>query len=202
MAKPGWLTVNPMSGSGNKTLNNSASAHTGRVARVGTVTITGKDIAEAVTYRVTQSPLAEYVQFTDGSSMSVEKAGGKITIAGKSNSQKLTFSWVGSVADVNIPSSYTAAGAVTTNGEAIADDPGASAEYDFSIQLELPENDTVSAISRVLKVTADGSQYAQISIDQAAGDPTLSINVTEITIPQDGSTVTVNVESNTSWTVA
>ena len=41
MAKPSWLNLNPSTGSGNGTIANSASAHTGRTARTGTVTITG-----------------------------------------------------------------------------------------------------------------------------------------------------------------
>lgn len=41
MAKPNWLVVNPSTGSGNGTISNSSSEHTGRVARTGTVTVTG-----------------------------------------------------------------------------------------------------------------------------------------------------------------
>lgn len=37
--KPSWLTVSPMSGSGNDTLQNTASVHTGRLVRTGTVTV-------------------------------------------------------------------------------------------------------------------------------------------------------------------
>lgn len=54
----------------------------------------------------------------------------------------------------------------------------------------------------MLKVTANGGQSAQITIKQAVGDATLSVEPTEITIPQDGSAVSVNVTSNTSWTVS
>ena len=45
-------------------------------------------------------------------------------------------------------------------------------------------------------------QAAQIAIKQAAGDATLSVSPAEITIPQSGSAVSVNVTSNTSWTAA
>ena len=51
-------------------------------------------------------------------------------------------------------------------------------------------------------VTANGGQAVQISIVQAAGDARLFVNPTEITIPQDGSSVSVQVTSNTSWTVS
>lgn len=201
MAKPSWLQISPTSGSGNGTISNSASEHTGRVARTGTVTVTGSGVSTPATYAVTQTPKEEFASFNNGASMSVNKDGGTVTIVGKSNSSKLTFAWVGS-SDVSLPKTYTAAGSSATSGSAITGDPGAAAQFDFNIELEFPENDTIDDILRTLKVTANGGQSAQIAINQAAGDATLSVTPTEITIPQDGSAVSVSVESNTSWTVS
>lgn len=202
MAKPSWLTVSPTTGSGDGTINNSASVHTGRVQRTGTVTVQGSGIASPATYTVVQEPKGEFVSFTDGTSMAIDKSGGTVTITGTSNSAKLTFSWVGSGADVSLPDTYSANGATTSNGAAITGDPGASNQFAFSLTLTVPENETVSTVTRVLKVTASGGQYAQISMEQAAGDPTLSLSTDSITIPQDGTAVSVTVTSNTSWTVS
>ena len=66
MAKPSWLIISPASGSGNGTISNSAAAHTGRVARQGTVTVTGAGVAQPVTYAVTQEAKAEFASFDDG----------------------------------------------------------------------------------------------------------------------------------------
>lgn len=201
--KPSWLTTTPNQGSGNGSIANSASAHTGRVARTGTVTVTGVGVASPQTYQVTQSPKSEFVSFNDGSEASAPKDGGNVTIQGKSNSKKLTFAWVGSVPDVTIPSNYQANGTSTANGAEIANDPGATAEYDFSLQLNFPENDNVEEITRTLKVTAEGGQTTQIAINQAAGDATLQLSESEITLPQAGTpSVSVNVTSNTTWTVS
>ena len=201
--KPSWLTTTPNQGSGNGSIANSASAHTGRVARTGTVTVTGVGVASPQTYQVTQSPKSEFVSFNDGSEASAPKDGGNVTIQGKSNSKKLTFAWVGSVPDVTIPSNYQANGTSTANGAEIANDPGATAEYDFSLQLNFPENDDVEEITRTLKVTAEGGQTTQIAINQAAGDATLQLSESEITLPQAGTpSVSVNVTSNTTWTVS
>lgn len=201
MAKPSWLSVTPTSGSGNGTISNSSSAHTGRVKREGVVTVQGSGVATAATYKVIQTPKAEYVSFDNGSEMAVEKSGGNVTITGKSNSSKLSFSWVGT-SDVTLPSKYEAAGEQTSNGTAITGDPGATAEYEYNVTLNVPANTTIDSITRVLKVTANGGQYAQISLVQSAGDAYLSVAPTEITIPQDGSAVSVTVTSNTSWTVS
>lgn len=201
MAKPSWLSVTPTSGSGNGTISNSSSAHTGRVKREGVVTVQGSGVATAATYKVIQTPKAEYVSFDNGSEMAVEKSGGNVTITGKSNSSKLSFSWVGT-SDVTLPSKYEAAGEQTANSTAITGDPGATAEYEYNVTLSVPENTSIGSITRVLKVTANGGQYAQISLVQSAGDAFLSVAPTEITIPQDGSAVSVTVTSNTSWTVS
>lgn len=202
MAKPSWLTTTPTTGSGNGTISNSASPHTGRVARTGTVTVTGTGVATPATYSVSQSPLAEFVSFDNGAEMSAPKAGGTVTVTGKSNSSKLTFSWAGGVSDVTIPTSYTAGGNTATNGSAITGDPGATAQFNFSISLTFPANATIDEITRSLIVTDNAGDTAQIAIVQAAGDATLSVSPTEIVIPQAGTAQSVTVTSNTSWSVS
>lgn len=202
MAKPSWLNTTPTSGSGNGTISNSANEHTGRVARTGTVTVTGVGVSSPSTYQVTQSPKAEFVSFDDGAEMSAPKLGGAVTVTGKSNSQKLTFKWSGSVLDVTIPETYTANGSSANNGQSISGDPGATSEFAFSLALTFPANTEVEEVQRILIVEAGGGQSKQITIKQAAGDATLTVEPTEITIPQDGTAQTVQVTSNTTWTVS
>lgn len=202
MAKPSWLNTTPTSGSGNGTISNSANEHTGRVARTGTVTVTGVGVNSPSTYQVTQSPKAEFVSFDDGAEMSAPKLGGTVTVTGKSNSQKLTFKWSGSVLDVTIPETYTANGSSANNGQSISGDPGATSEFAFSLALTFPANTEVEEVQRILIVEAGGGQSKQITIKQAAGDATLTVEPTEITIPQDGTAQTVQVTSNTTWTVS
>lgn len=202
MAKPNWLVVNPSTGSGNGTISNSSSEHTGRVARTGTVTVTGVGVSTPATYKVTQSPKAEFASFDNGSEMSAPKTAGKVTVAGKSNSSKLVFSWLGEVTDVEIPATYKAGGVATNNDSEIKGDPGAAAQFAFSIELNFPLNDTVEEVERTLIVTANGGQASQILIKQAAGDARLEVSPKEITIPQSGDAVSVSVTSNTSWTVS
>lgn len=202
MSKPNWLNVTPTEGSGNSTISNSASTHTGRVARTGTVTVQGSGVTTPATYKVTQEPKAEFASFNNGVEMAAPKDGGTLTIAGKTNSSKLTFAFVGDAHEVVLPASYQANGTATNNAAEIEGDPGAANEFAFSIELTAPDNPTVDEVERVLKVTANGGQSVQITIKQAAGDATLSVSPTEITIPQDGSAVSVNITSNTSWTVS
>lgn len=222
MSKPSWLTISPMSGSGNQIVSNSSSAYTGRLMRSGVVTISGKGIAETITYTVNQAALAEFVNYDNGTEMAVAVEGGTVTITGVSNSSKLTFDWVtpegssepevdaegGTVTGginyptVTIPSTYLAGGATTSNATAIAGDPGATSAFAFSIALEFPLNDAIVDVYRTLQVKANGAQVAQITLKQTAGEARLAVSVDEITIPQDGSSVSVNIVSNTDWTIS
>lgn len=202
MAKAAWLSLEPASGSGNGSISNKGTVHTGRLARTTTVTVTATGVSTPATYQVTQKPKAEFAQFNDGAEMSAPKAGGTVTVQGKSNSKILTFAWVGTVEDVTIPQSYTANGSPATNGTEITGDPGAANEYDFSLSLQFPANATVEEISRVLKVTAEGGQEAQIEIKQAAGDAYITVEPTEITLEADGTAVSVTVKSNTQWSAS
>lgn len=202
MAKPSWLTVTPGSGSGNGVLRNTGSVHTGRLVRSGVVTVTAVGVAQPKTYNVTQEAKPEFITIDNGADMAADKGGGKVTVTGKSNSAALTFAWVGDDLEATIAAQYTAGGKSTDNGAEIEGDPGATAEYAWSVELTLPENETVDQVDRTLKVSNGSSVSQQIVIQQTAGDATLSLSETAITIPADGSAVSVNVTSNTSWTVS
>lgn len=204
MAKPSWLIIDPASGSGNGSISNSAAEHTGRIARTGTVTVQGAGVAAPSTYEVTQTAKAEFVSYNDGAETSAPKAGGTVTLVGKSNSSKLTFSVVeGGQFATELPEQYQASGVPTNNAEAISGDPGATAEFAFSIDIDVPANLTIEERVTSILVTANGNQTAQIAIKQAAGDATLKLDKTSITIPQAGTpAVSVQVTANCPWTVS
>lgn len=206
MAKAAWLTVNPMSGSGNQTLQNTGTEHTGRLQRTTTVTGIASGVSPNRTYQVIQQPKAEFVSF-DQSEVSVAKEGGTLTITGKSNSSTLTFTLVDPNEDENdltleLPANYTAGGSSTANGEAISGDPGATAEYEFSVQFTgIAANTTINELTAAVKVEAAGGQTAQVLVKQTAGDPTFEFSKESITLTAAGTAVSIEVTSNTSWTI-
>lgn len=197
MAKPTWVTTQPSSGTGNGTVQVSATAHTGRVQRTGELTYKA-DGADDVVQSVTQKGKAEFVTVEN---VSASKAGGSVTVKGKSNSSKLTFALGTGNITITLPNTYTAAGKSATNGTAINGDPGASAEFEFSLAVTVPANTTVEAKSRQVTVTTAGGQSATSTISQAAGDAALEVLPASITLEADGTAVEVTVTSNTSWTV-
>jgi hypothetical protein len=197
-----WLSCSPDQGSGDSISFLSADENTGRVARARNVIVTAVGVSKPCTVRVDQKAKAEFVSFDDGASRAADKTASTITITGLSNSTKLSFSWVNGTADILLPETYLAGGTSTTNGSDISGDPGASAQYAFSITLEIPLNDTIEEVTRVLKVTAAGGQVATLSIVQAAGDPRIIVDPQYITISAEGSeTPSITIYSNTSWTI-
>lgn len=206
MAKPSWLTINPSSGNGNGTIQFSGTEHTGRVARTYVATVSNTKTADC-TVNVSQTAKAEFV--TMQATASPAKTGGDLTITGSSNSTKLTFTWKQNPAPtlvLEIPASYTAGGTSTPNGTAITGDPGATAQYSFSIKFTIPANTTVGQLTATLVVTDAGGNTAQCVITQAAGDAYLWVGdmdqtETDCTIPQAGTATGVQVFSNDAWTV-
>jgi len=197
MAKPQCVATQPSSGSMNGTVNVSGSKHTGRNQRSGKLTFKA-DGAPDVERPVNQAGRTEIVTVSD---VSAPKGGGNVTITGKSNSSKLNFALgVGDIT-VTLPTNYSAGGATTPNNTAITGDPGASAEFEFSMTLAIPANSTVTNKSRKITITAAGGQTATSTISQAAGDPVLSVAPTSITLDAEGAAVAGTVTSNTNWTV-
>lgn len=200
MAKANWAVVNPSSGSGNATVNvSSNTAHTGRVARTTVLTITAANV-EAKTVNVTQQGKPAYVDVIDNAA--AEKGGQNVTISGKANSQKLTFSLGTGSLVVTLPTTYTAGGVSTSNGSAVSGDPGASAEYDFSIVINVPVNTSIGELSRQIIVTDENGHTDTCLLTQTAGDAMLVVSKTAIELAYTGEAVSFDITSNTSWTIS
>lgn len=208
MAKAAWLTVNPASGNGNATVQNTGTVHTGREQRETTVTGVAVGVSPNKTYKVIQKGKPEFVSFANGAETTVGKAGGTLTITGKTNSSKLNFELVNLETravvvgglKLTLPSKYTAGGVETTNNVAITGDPGAQQEFEFSITFTgIAANTTIDELTAAMKVTTAGGQSAQIQIKQSAGDPVFSFGQETITLEASGAAVSQTIVSNTSW---
>lgn len=202
--KFGFVTVDPVSGSGDQAVNFSGEKHTGRLQRTINLTVTTNGGAKKALV-VNQAAAAEVVR-SDSPNASVQKTGGNVTITGKSNSTKLTFAVTPAKENgltLQLPANYTAAGKTTANGTVIADDPGAAGEFVWSITIsDVPANVTIEELTATLKVTAAGGQTANVTVTQAAGDSTIELDKETINLDVNGTQQTVNVTSNDSWTWA
>lgn len=200
MAKANWVKVNPSSGSGNGTVNVSSTAeHTGRKVRTSVLTWKAANVQD-IQRTVSQAGKPEYVDIADAASS--DKTGKVVTISGVSNSAKLTFSLgTGNLTNISLPSTYTANSVSTSNGAAISGDPGASAEYNFSIAITVPANSGTISLSRQIIVTDEAGHTDVCTLTLAAGDAYVTVQEGTIELDYLGTPVPVTVESNTSWTV-
>lgn len=202
--KKNGIVVNPSSGSGDTTLQVKAEvANRGnRVAQTATFEVEAAGVAEKKQFVANHVPTAEFIQF-DNASPAVDKGGGAITLTGKSNTSKITFSkGAGDIIAADISAiQFQVNGSNATSGTAISGDPGAKAKYTFSLTLNASANDTIEARTQQIIATANGGQKATATLNQTAGDPFIEVTPTTIDVPQDGSAVQVTVDTNTTFTV-
>ena len=201
--KIGFVTFNPGSGDGDQAVTVSGEKYEGRVQRTQQVEFKAESGGVKKTATINQSAATEFVKIDP--TASVGKGGGTVTINGTSNSTKLTFSLTPDKTHpltLKIPASYQAAGKATSNGAVIADDPGATGGFAFSIVFSgIAANANVNDLVNTLKVTAAGGQTANTVITQTAGDPFLEIDKEVINLDANGTPQTINVNANIKWTI-
>lgn len=201
--KIGFVTFNPGSGDGDQAVTVSGEKYEGRVQRTLQVEFGAESGSVKKTATINQAAVAEFVRLIP--TASVGKEGGTVTIHGTSNSTKLTFSLTPDKTHpltLKIPATYQAAGKDTSNGAVIADDPGATGRFVFSIVFSgIAANTNINDLVNTLKVTAAGGQTASTVITQTAGDPFLEIDKAVINLNASGTPQTINVNANIKWTI-
>lgn len=208
MAKPKWITLGTAEGSMNGSSEITAAAYTGRVAREGTITGTTAGGASDTT-AVSQVGAAEAI-IIETKTYSADKVGQNITIHGKSNSADLNIV----VGDSTIPGLvYKLAVAGVTdeswNGNSdisVDGDPGASAMYDFTLTVTVPENKSESALVAKFAVkNANGDVTSgEITINQAAGVKNYAVPIIitfsyNANIPASGGSVSPTLNYMQKW---
>ena len=198
-----FITLDKDGGSGNGTVTGSANSNnTGRNARQVSVTLSAVGV-ESVSRTLIQKGKGESSSIQ--STAAAAKTGQTLTLTGTSNSSALTFTVPAATDNIGLtlPANYTANGVSTTNGASITGDPGATSEYNFSIQFSIPANTDINPKTSQVVVTDDGGTSHICTITLAAGDAYLTVGQPSGELNWDGSnTITISVQSNTSWTVA
>jgi hypothetical protein len=217
MAKASWNVLNKTSGTGNGSFTSGGSIHTGRLNRASTTTVAATGVT---------SKLLISIQLAAGNTLSVatpatvaRDGNSAYELGFESNAIAFDFNLSGtgfslSYFDIDTGSVVNRVTDFTGNHvapSAPAGDPGATAKYTGKLTLAVTANPTVATRSATLTITPYYSGSGENltagtpvtkTITQAAGDPTLSISPQTVTIPADGTPQTVNVASNTSWTLS
>ena len=192
-AKPSWITLSAVEGSGNSQVNVIAPAYKGRNGRSGSITVAVEDLTEKVSIEQSGSNIWDVTT----QSLAFVKTGEAKKFTGNSNLASITFA-VDSDA-----SNWLTAGKLIVNkkeynsGAPIEGDPGASDVYAFEITFTAAANPTVN--TRSGHITVNGQKY---SVTQAAGDSTLSVSPTSLTFTAAGETKQIKINTNTAWTIS
>lgn len=212
MTKPKWITIGTTEGSMNGTSEITAAAYTGRVTREGTITGTTAGGATDTT-AVAQEGAAEVITI-ETKTYSANAVGQNITIQGKSNSANLSIHPYDVLGHKITGISYklAVAGVADESWDGSKDttvdgDPGASAIYDFTLTVTVPENKSESALfAKFVVKNANGDITSDaITINQAAGvknyaTPVISaFTYPEGNIPASGGSKTPTLSYSQTW---
>ena len=180
---PAWLSLNPLSGTGDRVVSVSAQPYTGRSNRTGSVVFKSTGLANK-TIPVTHTGKPEFViidQFK-----TVQTNGGSVVITGKTNSPRLTFTLGAGAMAIVLPSQYLANGSSTNNGANVSGDPGVSYEFNFSIVLSVGQNLEPGSLERSLIATTNNGQMGTCVIVQTQSYMLLGSEDNRAIVTEDG----------------
>jgi hypothetical protein len=192
-AKPNWITLSAVEGTGNSQVDVTAPVYKGRNGRSGSITVAVEELSEEVAIQQEGSTIWDVTT----QSLAFVKTGEAKKFTGNANLAAITFA-VDSDA-----SAWLTAGKLVVNeaqynsGVNIEGDPGADNIYAFEITFTAAANGTVSA--RTGHITVNGQKYI---VTQAAGDATLSVSPTSLTFAAAGETKQITITTNTAWTIS
>jgi len=174
-----WLSVDPESGffDGTLTLTATANPGVGKRSSVVSISADGVGVKQVVVIQEAGDPTL----ILSGNSVFVEKEEGStatVTITSNTN-------W-----SVSTDQSWLEVSPATNTGNA-------------RLIITAKLNPTIDECKATVTVYEDGIEPRLITVTQEAGDPVISILGEDIYIaPEEGSMVTIEVVSNTSWTVS
>lgn len=192
-AKPSWITLSAIKGTGNSQVDVTAPVYKGREGRSGSITVAVEDLMEEVAIQQSGSNIWDVTT----QSLAFVKTGEAKKFTGNANLASITFA-VNSDASAWLTASKLVVNTKQYNsGAAIEDDPGASNVYAFEITFTAAANPTVN--TRTGHITVNGQKY---TVTQAAGDATLSVSPTSLTFTAAGETKQITITTNTAWTIS
>lgn len=192
-AKPSWITLSAVEGTGNSQVDVTAPVYKGRNGRSGSITVTVDELSEEVAIQQEGSTIWDVTT----KSLAFVKTSEAKKFTGNANLAAITFS-VDSDASAWLTAGKLVVNKVQYNsGANIEGDPGANNVYAFEITFTAAANGTVSV--RTGHITVNGHKY---TVTQAAGDATLSVSPTSLTFAAAGGTKQIRITTNTAWTIS
>lgn len=192
-AKPSWITLSAVEGTGNSKVEVTAPVYKGRNGRSGLITVAVNDLTEDVTLQQEGSMIWDVTT----KSLAFVKAGEAKKFTGNSNLASITFAIDSKISSWLSVDKLIVNGKKYNSGVEIEGDPGANNIYAFEITFTAAANPTVS--TRTGSIIVNSQKY---TVTQAAGDATLSVSPTALTFAAAGGTKQITITTNTAWTIS
>ena len=192
-AKPNWITLSAVEGTGNSRVDVTAPIYKGREGRSGSITVTVEDLTEDVAIQQSGSNIWDVTT----QSLAFVKTGEAKKFTGNANLASITFAVDSDASNWLTAGKLVVATKQYNSGATIEGDPGASNVYAFEITFTAAANPTVN--TRSGHVTVNGQKY---TVTQAAGDATLSVSPASLTFAAAGETKQITITTNTAWTIS
>lgn len=200
MAKPSWLVLDKTSGTGNGTVNASASQFWGRVKRTGSIVVTStKDTSKKQTVNITNSAHAEFFTLDDDTTDVIASAtyaefnsDASGEVLNQTNCKYLCAKGNGGITDIIISWKSGTVGPlseykeidsanVTSNSDGsktftFPSDPGATDRIDLIIKVIIPANETISNKRYTLEIGGVSSAKPTKLTDIAATQVSCQVN--------------------------
>lgn len=219
MATSSHVHAQPTSGSGNGTISVTVDAHTGRLQRSGTLTVSTTTGTKATANcTITQKAAAQVINLTSPAEetdveITASASDRTVTVKGTSNCTKLSWNILSKGAVIAPPAASTVAAEINTsdgtrgvsinNNIPIPGDPGANSLYTFWMKYDLTNYKPGIDTTLEFEVSNGDSIKKSFQIIVKASAGTISLNPTTLTFPASGgSAQTVTVTSNDRWTVS
>ena len=167
-----WLTLDSRTGTGNSTITATATENSTATVRTASITIRVGALTEVV---------------------SVTQAAATLTLTPAS----LDFDATGSTTSVSIASN--ASWIATSNPSWLSIEETSSGTGDGTIMVKAAENPTATVRTASITVRV-GALTEVVSVTQAAAAPRLALTSTSLDFDAAGSTKSVSIASNASWT--
>lgn len=222
MSKPSYITLGYSSGSGDQTNNSvtcAANPTTGRNGRSGSFTVKTNSNSKSVVINVEQDG-KEIFASTPQSSYNIGSSGGNYSFNITTNVRRLLV-----VLDSNPPITITGLsyngtpGTIDSGGKSAniqpSGDPGASAQYNVAFTASIPSTQSTAggSYTLIIKDYDSNTELYRVTLSQSGASEYLKVKnssnvyftpdgvATTITFPASGGTDTINIESNTNWTI-
>ncbi|MBN1926578.1 MAG: T9SS type A sorting domain-containing protein [Prolixibacteraceae bacterium] len=174
-----WLTVDPLSGTGNGSIQLTAKENNNLNERIAVLTISAVGI-EPLSVIVTQTGANPYLSVSASTLNVSAEESPEVSFDISSNT-----SW-----NLSIDQTWVTSNVNSGTGNA-------------TVHLSVEENTKVQERVATVNVSATGTTLQTITIIQAAAPATLSVSVTTIDVgAEEGSEATFDVTSNTTWSVS